>query len=586
MKSDINIEKGRVIKLLSYLRKRIGSLLIVIIIAIIESILVMILPIGFGKIVDLMTVNEQLVKIFSFVGIIVGSILLKSIVAYFGELIYSKLTSQILAEIRYDMFSHLLKLPLKYMTNNNKGAFLTRILNDVSSIQDITTGALLSFVTDIIQIIVVLVILFIYSWQLTLISILIMIGYIFISRLRNSIRDMTVVIRKKIEDITTYIEETLSGFSVIKMFVAEDYHNNKFKQHLSQWYETLIKITKKSIIAKQLIGIVTSCGPILILCVGIVFVRDDLLTIGELFAFNSLISRLYAPIANLANFSIRIQNSIVSLNRIFEFMEIEPEISLSIGDNLEQDALDNSRCDFIGYIRLSDVCFSYDSKIKVLEHVNMEIKPGQKIGLVGKSGSGKSTIAKLLLGLYEVNNGDIYYDKTNIKSIDLSRIRKNVSIVSQDIFLFNDTVRENIKYGNWDASEEEILKAARAAHVDEFVAELANGYDTYVGERGERLSLGQRQRISIARALNSKAKILIFDEATSSLDTYNEEFIKESINVLSNVKSCIIISHKLSTVKDCDLIYLIDGGKVLESGSHEELLNQKAYYWEMFAKVN
>ncbi len=569
-----NIDKYK--RLLKYYKTYTLQLLATLLGAIIISALSLILPIGFGSVVDEVVTSTSERYIALVIIIMIASIIIRSFISYITKSIYGKVNNSVLKNIRMDMFMHMQNLPIKFFSNTKQGTIISLFLNDVNAIQTVTASTILTIITDSLLIFAIITVLFIKSWILSLASLVTIGGYLFVLRFNKGLKEMHQQNQKNVAETTITLQETISGISTIKSFNIEEKRNEIFDSKLSRWFENILKLVRRSALSREITGIVTGIGPLIVLLYGSFQASQGVITIGSLITFYTLLGQLFAPFRRLAETNVDIQAGIVSINRIFDFLNIKPEYS-----NRKKNP---SNLSFIGAVKFENIFFAYVSDKIVLNDFSLEIPPKSTIGLVGASGSGKSTIVNIFLRFYEQKRGNIYLDNYNTKEIDISTLRENIAVVSQDIFLFNDTILENIRYGNLSANDEEIMKAAKMANAHTFISSFPNGYNTIVGDRGLKLSGGQRQRISIARAMLKDPKVLVLDEATSSLDSNSQAEIQRELLDFTKNKSCLIIAHRLSTVVNCDFIYVLKNGAIVEKGTHKELMGKNSYYCELYSK--
>ena len=385
---------------------------------------------------------------------------------------------------------------------------------------------------------------------------------------------MSYELRENFADINKDLQELLSGLTVIKAFTGEVYGSLKLIRSLKRGIKKSVKLDIISTLFSLLSSFISSIAPLILIWYGSGEIMRGHLTLGGLMAFSSFIGYLFDPTESFMGINLTIQKSLASAERIFEIMDKTEEAKEKGSIDLELP---------LGNIKFENVSFSYD-KENILEDISFEIKSGENVAFVGETGVGKSTIAALLLGFYDPDEGTIYINDIDTKKLKLSSIRKNIAYVSQDIFLFSDTIRENIRFGRRGASDNEVEKAARSAGIHDFIEKLPDGYDTKTGERGLKLSGGERQRISIARAILKNAPILLLDEATSNLDRKTERRIIEAIKRVSKYKILITIAHRLSTIKDADRIFVLNNGRIIASGRHNELMRESEIYRKLYMK--
>ncbi len=478
---------------------------------------------------------------------------------------------KILFNIRMDLFQHLEHLHIGFFTKTKTGEIITRVNNDVSRVQDVLTTTLISLITDIVSVLVIFIIMIILNWKLTLVSSTIF-PFLFISQyyMGRKIKKKSREVRDKSAEIVSFFQEVFTSIKLIQSFAAEKFEAIRLLRENKELINLRITLGVIGGIAAAIAGFLSTLGPVVVLWFGGRQVMEGTLSLGSLVAFYAYVGRLFRPILRLAQYNVAIQTARASIDRIFEFFDIEPKIVDEPGSIwLEK---------IKGDIEFENVSFYYDPKEKVLNNISFLIKSGQKVAIVGPSGVGKSTIVDLLERFYDPISGRILIDGYDIKRIKLKSLRKHIGVVSQNTILFNTTIKENIMYGKKKASDEEIINAARKADIHDFISCLPNGYETIVGERGLRLSGGQCQRISIARTILKDPEILILDEAMSSLDTKSESLIHRALKPLMEKKTTIIVAHRLTSITDADIIYVLYGGKFVESGVHEELMNKSGIY--------
>lgn len=478
-------------------------------------------------------------------------------------------------DMRLDLFHHLQKLSFSYFDKNKTGDIMSRISNDLFNIAEVAHHCPEDMVISLLTIIGAYILMFIISTPLAFVSILplpvmAIYGIVFNKRLKQKNR----VIRKRIADINVTAENSIQGIREVKSYAREDYQETKFssindllKDSREDMYKEMASYQAGISFMRQLYYFITIAGGILLIIFGKVGVED-------LAAFILYVSVVLPPIDRLINFTEQFSQGVSSFERFTEILDINP--SILDKNDAETLVVKNGSIDF------NNVSFSYD-KEKVLDDVTLHIEGGTRVALVGESGAGKTTAVSLIARFYEKDSGSILIDGVSISDVTQKSLRSNIGFVQQNIFLFDASIRDNLRYGKIDASEEEMWKALEEANLKDFVLSLPDGLDTEVGERGTRLSGGQKQRLSIARAFLKNPPILVFDEATSSLDNESEALIQSSFNKLAKGRTSIIIAHRLSTVIDCDTIFVLDKGRVVEKGKHEELLAKKGIYYRLYS---
>ncbi len=550
-------------------------ILLTLICSILSAVLSLTLPVGFGKIIDSVSENKEFRNLVILISMMCGLLLMRALLSFAGSLAYGKVNNTVLMNIRCAMFEHMQRLPVRYFSATKEGTIMSRFLNDVNALQTVSTGAILTIVTDTLLFITIVSTLFIHNAGLALVSCLLLGGYIIALKNNKKIKQISLLNQEKMAEVTSTLSESLAGIRTIKIFGAERRQMALYKQGLQEWFANSIRLLMTMSISREVAGFITSIGPILVLGYGAILVNRGMFSLGELVTFYTLLSQLYAPCRRLAQINLSMQTGLVAMKRVFDFLDEEEEqdVTHSLGKS------SNHR----GKIEFENVTFAYDPNQPVLDRVSFTIEAGQSIGLVGASGVGKSTLVQLLLRFYDPQEGRILLDGEDIKTFSPRELRAGVGVVNQEVFLFNASVMDNIRYGFPEATEEQAKTAAAAAYAHEFIQSFSEGYDTIVGDRGIKMSAGQRQRISIARAILKNPQILILDEATSSLDSESQLTVQCALNEFIVNRTCIVIAHRLSAVSQCDKIYVLKDGKIVESGKHAELIENKSLYWSYYS---
>jgi len=475
------------------------------------------------------------------------------------------------ADMRRDLFSHLQTLSFSYYDDVNTGKLMSRITNDLFDISELAHHGPEDVFISFVKITGAVAIMLTMNVRLTLILLALVMALVVFTAFYNlKMRAVFAENRKKIAVVNAKAQDSLAGIRVVKSFANENIEIHKFEEGNKEFLRT--KEDSYTIMGKFFSGNQLLQG---ILYISVLLIGGYYLSIGQistsnLIAYILFINIFLNPIDRLVNFTEQFQRGMSGFERFLEILNTEPEIK----DSENAVELKNVQ----GRIEFHNVSFSYNDKTEVLRNINLTIEKGQTVALVGPSGSGKTTFCSLIPRFYEVNEGSITIDGIDIRDISLSSLRQNIGVVQQDVYLFSGTVRDNILYGNPDATEEEIIEAAKLANAHDFIMELENGYDTYVGERGVKLSGGQKQRISIARAFLKNPPILILDEATSALDNESERLVQESLNKLAKGRTTLIIAHRLSTIRNADKIIVLTQNGIEEQGTHEELIKKGGVY--------
>ena len=498
----------------------------------------------------------------------------RGIFRYVQGVLSEKVAMNSIADIRKDLFNHLMGLPYEYYDKARTGELMSRISGDVRSVKHLLGEGLLEFYDAILTFVVVFFLLLRLNWQLTLVSLASM-PFLFYTTtsFASKIRPAYTKIREQMADMSTTIQENVTGVRVVKAFNNQEMEKTKFdKDNKGNFIKRLfaVNIRAKYIPIIHFFGGVSS---VVIIWYGGYQVIIDNLSPGELVQCYSYIFSLIWPIRRLALLINFFQRADAAAQRVFEVLDVSPNIiNTHNAHNLK--AVRES-------ISFNNVSFSYDES-NVLSDINIHVEAGQTIGILGETGSGKSSLVSLICRFYDVNEGSITIDGLNVKDLNINSLRQQIGIVNQDIFLFSASIKENIAFGSCNASHEDIVEAAKIAQAHDFIMAMENGYDTLVGERGIGLSGGQKQRIAIARSLVRKPNILILDDATSSVDMETEFAIQRDIAKVLHNKTTFIIAHRISSIKDADMIYVFKQGKIIEQGTHNELLNKNGYYNSIF----
>ncbi len=481
--------------------------------------------------------------------------------------------AKVVRDVRVGLYHHMLYLPLQFIHRDSSGAMVSRVINDAGFVQGLLSYTIKDLFVETGTIIVLIIVALYRRWDLTLISIVVLpFAFYLVGRLGKRLKKVSQRTQEKISSLTEMITEAFSGNKIIKSFGTEEAEALRFRHKNQDFYRELMRSTRLVETASLLMEFVGGIGIAFVLFYGGNLVIRGLITAGDFFSFLAAIFLIYTPARRLASANSALQQAKAPLERIENLMreKIEEGGKINLGS-------------FKDRIVYEDVSFRYpDTDEDAISDVSLEIKKGEIIALVGRSGAGKTTLVDLLPRFYSPDKGRIYIDGIDISDLTLRSLRSMIGIVSQDIILFNDTVRANIAYGSPDATEEEIIKAARAAYAHEFITQLPDGYDTVIGERGVRLSGGQKQRLSIARAILKNPPILILDEATSSLDTASEMLVQRALESLMEDRTVIVIAHRLSTVRRATRIIVLDKGRIVEAGTHEELLNRGGLYHKLY----
>lgn len=496
---------------------------------------------------------------------------------YFGErYLMSYVGQKIVNDIREALYRHLQKLSLSYFDKRKTGNIMSNLTNDVTALQTAIAGNLISFVQEAVILIGSLGSMLLLYWKLTLLTLVIVPLVVFTIRFFGSrLRGAGHRVQGKMADITALLEESVSGIRIIRSFNREEFEIERFMEQNDSNFWALMSTVRLTALLTPFIQFFAAIAVTAIIWYGGMSVIDGEMTAGSLIAFLIYAINLANPVRRISEIYGDIQKSLAAADRVFETLDTEPDVKE------KPDAIELPKVQ--GEICFNHVNFSYDEDHPALIDFNLDVKPGEVVALVGPSGAGKSTVTNLLPRFYDVTDGSITIDGTDIRDVTFSSLRQQIGLVPQETMLFNASIRENILYGRLDATDEEIELAAKAANAEEFILQLPQGYDTLVGDRGNSLSGGQRQRIAIARAILKDPRILILDEATSALDTESEKIVQVALERLMEGRTSIVIAHRLSTIRDADKIVVIDHGRIVEEGTHTGLLNKGGLYAHLHA---
>jgi ATP-binding cassette subfamily B protein len=501
--------------------------------------------------------------------------LASSIFSYIQNFIMSKISVQISYNFRKSLSKKINMMPFRYFDETNHGEILSRFTNDVETINQTLSQGFSQIITSLTTVVGILIMMLTISWQMTLAAILIM---------PISLKLVTFIIKHSqkyfkeqqnyIGHVNGHIEEMYGGHLVMKAFNGEKKSIEKFDEYNKTLYKSAWKSQFFSSIMMPLMSFIGNVGYVIVSILGGWFAAKGVISVGDIQAFIQYMRSFTQPLAQLANVSNILQQTAAAAERVFEFLEENEEIC-EISKPVKLNKID-------GNVEFKNIHFGYTPEKIIINNFSAKISQGQKVAIVGPTGAGKTTMVKLLMRFYDVNEGEITIDGHNIKEFLRNDLRNNFGMVLQDTWLYNDTIMNNIRYGNLTASDEEVIEAAKAAHVDSFVHNLPNGYDMIINEETSNISQGQKQLITIARAILSEPRILILDEATSSVDTRTEIQIQNAMNTLMKNRTSFIIAHRLSTIRDADLILVMDNGDIVEKGTHNELLAKKEFYYNLY----
>jgi len=486
----------------------------------------------------------------------------------------------VVADVRKYIYDHMQRLSLRFYEDKQTGQLMSRVVNDTDLFEQLIAHAIPEVLVNVITFIGVSIVLFYLNWQLTLLS-MIPIPFIVVSMqiYARYVRPAFRARQKELGDLNALLNDNLTGIREIKAFTREAEELHRVSKGIDRYRKSLLKALKLMATFQPFVEFTSSLGVLIVIYFGGQLAFQRTLPVADLVAFFLYLDLFYQPVRNLSNAWEQVQGSLAGADRVADLIQVEPElVSIAQQTGLQSRA--------IGGISFQNISFEYSPGSPVLEDINLEIPAHHVVALVGPTGVGKSTLVSLLPRFYDVTSGCITLDGRDIRTITLDSLRQQISIVLQDVFLFHGTVRENIIFGKPDATEVEILTAAKIANAHAFITELQDGYDTFIGERGVKLSGGQKQRLSIARAVLKDAPILILDEATSSVDTETEMLIQQALERLMIGRTTIIIAHRLSTIRNANMIVVLEGKHIVEMGTHQQLVAQNGLYRRLYTVQN
>ncbi len=533
-----------------------------------------------GLIIDKGIGGHDAALIWKLTALTIGAVVASGLIGVLQSYLNNIVGQRVMADLREQLYRHLLDLSLRFFGHTKLGDLMSRFNNDIGGIQNAVTNTFVSIVSSAITLIVTLLFMLAYNPLLTLVAVIIVPTFAVPTRQVGKIRRrLSRAVQEKLAEMGTFLEETLdiSGILLVKNFVRQGYESERFNETSQDLKRLQINQNMVGRWFFMFIGWFATLGPALVYLVGgleIVGAIHGHVTVGQIVAFVALLSRLYPPTTQLMNVWVDLQGSASLFDRIFEMFDEPREIADKPG------AIDLPPVE--GRIEFDHVQFAYVENRQVLHDVSFEVLPGQLVALVGPSGAGKTTITHLIPRLYDVTGGAVRIDGHDVRDVRLYSMGEQIGMVTQETYLFHTTLRENIAYGRTEATDEEIIAAAKAAHIHDFIEGLPDGYETIVGERGYKLSGGEKQRIAIARVVLKNPRILVLDEATSSLDSQSEALIQAALEPLMRQRTAVVIAHRLSTILAADVILVIDQGRVVERGAHAELLAQGGLYAQLY----
>ncbi len=509
-------------------------------------------------------------------GTLIVFFIIRPPIEYYRQYFAQNISNKVLFDIRKELYMHLQKLSLKYYANTRAGEVISRVINDVEQTKNFVLIGLMNLWLDLVTILIAVAIMLTMDVKLTLVALISFPLYAFsVKYFFGKLRALTRKRSQALAGVQSYLHERVAGISIIKSFTLERHEQKIFDETNGEFLDKALDHSRWNAKSFAVVNTITDIAPLLVIGYAGYQVIQGNLSLGVMVAFIAYIERLYGPLRRLVSASTTLTQSLASMDRVFELFDEQYDIV----DKKEAQSLKN----VAGQVTFQNVAFRYeDEGQNILKNINFTIQAGETAAFVGMSGGGKSTIVSLIPRFYDVTSGAVMIDDNDVRDVTLESLRSQIGIVLQDNILFSDSVRHNILMGKPDATEEEIIAAAKAANAHDFIMNLPNGYDTQVGERGVKLSGGQKQRIAIARVFLKNPPILILDEATSALDLESEALIQESLERLAHNRTTIIIAHRLSTITHADKIFVIEHGQLVEEGNHEQLMGQQGAYYNLF----
>lgn len=497
--------------------------------------------------------------------------LMKAISYYVYTFLLEKVGQSVIRDMRIRIFSHIHLQPLSFFHAYPTGTLISRVISDVNLMQQAVSNALVGCLRDFFQIIFLLGLVFYLNWKLAMFTFIVLpIAAYPIITFGRIFRKLSTKTQEETAKVSDRLYETITGNRIVKAFSREKFEDDRFRDQVNRLFSVIIQDARLRSLQHPLMEFIGGVAIALIIWFGGKEVIGGTATPGTFFSFLTALIAAYEPVKGVSKINPAIQQGLAAATRVFELLDIKPEI----GDKEGATTL----LPFQRHIEFTNINFSYEKETRVLHDLSLTVPRGEALAIVGSSGGGKTTLTNLIPRFLDIDSGNIRIDGTDIRDVTLASLRQQIAMVTQQTILFNDTVRSNIAYGDLTATEEQIRDAAEAAHALNFIESLPNGFDTIIGEGGARLSGGERQRVSIARAILKNAPILILDEATSALDTESEREVQKALENLMKNKTTFVIAHRLSTIVNCDRIIVVKGGRIVEQGTHEELLQQQGEY--------
>nr|WP_274529099.1 ABC transporter ATP-binding protein [Paenibacillus piscarius] len=573
MESPFNIKHFR--RAMVYIRRKKKPMLIAFLLSALSAAIALSAPLIMQHVVDVTIPAKDMGALVGWSVLMLATIVVSVILATIRSRIMTSVGQDIIFDIRTDLFKHLQDLPFKYYDDRPQGKILIRVVNYVNAVSDVLSNGIINFILEIVNLIFIAVFMFAVDVRLSFIILAglpVFLGIMLLIKTRQ--RRAWQAVSNKSSNLNAYLQESISGIGVTQMFSRETRNEGIFTRLAGNFRTAWMKALRYNILIPFSVDNLSTIVTAMIFLVGLLTLDPQNMTLGVILAMSSYAARFWQPILNLSNLYNNFINAVAYLERIFETLD-EP---VTVSDVPGAKALPPVQ----GRVTFDDVTFAYDPGLNILENISFDVAAGESVALVGPTGAGKTTVVNLISRFYNLTGGRILIDGQDISQITLKSLRSQMGIMLQDSFIFSGTIMDNIRYGKPDATEQEVIAAAKAVCADDFIREFDQGYQTEVNERGSKLSQGQRQLISFARTLLADPRILILDEATSSIDAQTERLLQKGLNELLKGRTSFIIAHRLSTVKNCDRIMYVANKGIAESGSHDELIARRGLYHRLY----
>lgn len=573
------ITKELILRVFSYLTPYWKQLILVLLCIAMSSVAGLLPSILTGKIIDEGLIGQNMRLLIIYIAASFGVTVLASLIGVIESYINNWIAQHITFDMRNMMYRHLQRMSQRFFTSNNQGDIITRMTSDIDGVESVITNTFKSILSNTITLIFALVAMFQKNWILAILGILVIPLFVVPTRRAGKTRwTLTNEAQQCNDEVNGILNETLSvsGQLLVKLFSKENEEYERYRSVNNRMIQLNIRERMAGRWFFMVLQTVTNIGPMLLYLVGGILMMkyDSSLSVGDITVLVALLGKTYMPVNSLLNMQVDWMRAMAMFSRIFAYYDMEVEI-----DDPKQPFILPS---VTGEVEFRNVDFSYDNERKILKNVSFKLEAGKSMAIVGPSGSGKSTMINLIPRLYDVCEGSVIFDGVDVRKLSLKQLRKNVGVVSQETYLFNGTIRDNLKYAAPEATEEEMIAACKKANIYDFISNQEKGLDTMVGNRGLKLSGGEKQRISIARVLLKDPKLLIFDEATSALDSISEQKIQEAIDPIIKERTSILIAHRLSTILAADKIFVLKDGEIVESGQHKDLVRAGGVYTELY----